>query len=145
MVCAEYWWLPQANPLYVIDILYSRKLIFSKGVDFPNVKIVCTAGLPSTIVDVLQRAGRALRTSMETALFVLFYEAWALEINENEYMGDESDPDRPRKDLRLSSRRAERAPLSGIKLVQLKTCSRRFFAYYLNDTSAEGMCNSVSW
>ncbi|PPQ74938.1 hypothetical protein CVT26_011412, partial [Gymnopilus dilepis] len=38
----------------------------SVGVDFPNVKIVCAADLPSTIVDVLQRAGRALRASMET-------------------------------------------------------------------------------
>jgi len=29
----------------------------SVGVDFPNVKIVCTAGLPETIVDALQRGG----------------------------------------------------------------------------------------
>ena len=66
-----------------------------KGVDFPNVKIVCTAGLPSTIVDALQRAGRALRASMEMALFVLFYEAWALEINVGDYTGAVLDPDRP--------------------------------------------------
>jgi len=47
-----------------------------KGVDFPNVKIECTAGLPSTTVGALQRAGRALRASMEMALFVLFDKAW---------------------------------------------------------------------
>ena len=106
--------------------------------DFPNVKIVCTAGLPSTTVDTLQRGGRALRVSKDWALFVIFYEAWALTINENDYTGDILDPDRPRKDLRVSSRRAERAPLSGILLVQSKSCLRRFFANYLNDTLPEG-------
>jgi hypothetical protein len=68
------------------------------------VKIVCTAGLPSTTVDALQRGGRALRVSKESALFVVFFEAWALTINENEYTGDVLDPDRPRKDLCISSR-----------------------------------------
>jgi hypothetical protein len=71
------------------------------------VKIVCTAGLPSTVVDGLQRGGRALRVSDDTALFVVFHEAWALEIEEKEYTGDVTDPDRPRKDLKLSSRRQE--------------------------------------
>ena len=75
---------------------------------------------------------------METALFVLFYEAWALEIKETDYSGDMSDPDRPRNDLRLASRRPERAPLSAIQLVQSKTCLRRFFASYLDDTLPEG-------
>src|SRR6266446_2858058 len=89
-------------------------------------------------VDALQRGSRALRVSKEWALFVVFFEAWALTINENEYTGDVLDPDRPRKDLRISSRRAERAPLSGIQLVQSKTCLRRFYASYLNDTSPEG-------
>lgn len=99
---------------------------------------MCTAGLPSTTVDTLQRGGRALRVSRDWALFVLFYEAWALVIKEDEYTGDVLDPDRPRKDLRISSRRAERAPFSGIRLVQSKTCLRRFFASYLNDTLLEG-------
>jgi hypothetical protein len=89
-------------------------------------------------VDVLQRAGRALRTSMETALFVLFYEAWALEIKITDYTGDIQDPDRPRHDLRLSSKRSERAPLSGVRLIQLVTCIRQYFAEYLDDKSAEG-------
>jgi hypothetical protein len=75
---------------------------------------------------------------METALFVLFYEAWAHKIKETDYTGDTSDPDRPRNDLRLASRRPERAPLSAIQLVQLKTCLRHFFAIYLDDASPEG-------
>ena len=99
---------------------------------------MCTAGLPSTIVDALQRAGRALRTSMEPALFVLFYEAWALDIKEMDYTGDVQDPDRPRHDLQLSSKRPDRAPLSAVRLIQLKTCIRQYFADYLNDKSPEG-------
>jgi hypothetical protein len=75
---------------------------------------------------------------METALFVLFYEAWALEIKETDFTGDTSDPDRPRNDLRLASRRPERAPLSAIQLVQSKTCLRLFFVKYLDDKSPEG-------
>ena len=45
-----------------------------QGVDFPDVKIVCTAGLPGTTVNTLQCAGRALRNSDEDALFVVFYD-----------------------------------------------------------------------
>ena len=100
-------------------------------------KIVCTASLPSTTVDTLQH-GCVLRVSRDWALFVVFYEAWALMIKEDEYTGNVLDPDRPRKDLRISSQCAERAPLSGIWLVQLKTCLCRFFTSYLNDTLLEG-------
>ncbi|KAF9484311.1 P-loop containing nucleoside triphosphate hydrolase protein [Pholiota conissans] len=42
----------------------------SVGVDFPNVKIVCTVDLPSTIVDALQRGGRA-NTRKALTLIVL--------------------------------------------------------------------------
>ncbi|KAH9017400.1 P-loop containing nucleoside triphosphate hydrolase protein [Lactarius hengduanensis] len=76
----------------------------SVGVDFPDVKIVCTAGLPGTMVDVLQRAGRALCNSNEDALFIVFYESWAHELSLDEYSeGDLGDPDRPRSTLKPSS------------------------------------------
>ncbi|KAH9069630.1 P-loop containing nucleoside triphosphate hydrolase protein [Lactarius deliciosus] len=57
----------------------------SVGVDFPDVKIVCTAGLPGSMVDVLQRGGRALRNSDDDALFVIFYEPWVHDISLDEY------------------------------------------------------------
>lgn len=86
---------------------------------------------------------------METALFVLFYEAWALEIKETDYSsGDISDPDRPRNDLRVASRRPERAPLSAIQLIQSTTCLRQFFASYLDDTLPEGrliLCPTIKF
>ena len=101
-------------------------------------------GLPSTIVDGLQRGGRAFRVSNSTALFVVFHEAWALDIQEEDYTGDINDPDRPQKDLRSSSRRQERAPLSGIRLVQSSACIRRFYADYLDDKAPEGLrCHLV--
>ena len=75
---------------------------------------------------------------METALFVLLYKAWALEIKETDYTGDKSDPDHPRNDLRLASQRPERAPLSAIQLVQLRTCLHQFFVIYLDDASPIG-------
>jgi superfamily II DNA/RNA helicase len=42
-----------------------------QGIDFPNVKIVCTAGLPTTVVEALQRGGRTIRIGDEDALFGL--------------------------------------------------------------------------
>jgi superfamily II DNA helicase RecQ len=69
---------------FLLVLIFLPDFIFSvtKGIDFPNVKIVCTAGLPSTIVDALQRGGRAIRiVSVDPALFVVFYDPWA-QINE---------------------------------------------------------------
>ncbi|KAF8166050.1 P-loop containing nucleoside triphosphate hydrolase protein [Pholiota molesta] len=109
----------------------------SVGVDFPNVQIVCTAGLPSTIVDALQRAGRAIRTGNEPALFVLFHESWALEIDPDDYM-EGTDPDRPRSNLDTHSRQRDRAPLSVVRLIRCSSCLRQFFTDYLNDQSTIG-------
>ncbi|KAF9470443.1 hypothetical protein BDN70DRAFT_821377 [Pholiota conissans] len=109
----------------------------SVGIDFPNVKIVCTLGLPSTIVDALQRGGRAIRTGDETALFIVFHEQWALDIKESEFM-DGTDPDRPRANLGLHPRAQERAPLSAVRLVQCKTCLRKYYAEYLCDEAENG-------
>ncbi|KDR79157.1 hypothetical protein GALMADRAFT_63303 [Galerina marginata CBS 339.88] len=113
----------------------------SVGIDFPNVKIVCTVGLPTNIVDALQRGGRAIRTGDEHALFVVFYEPWALEINLEDYLDTNrsngiDDPDRPRDKLKVNSQRRERAPYSSVRLVQRPTCLRQFYAEYLNDHSA---------
>ncbi|KAF9486495.1 P-loop containing nucleoside triphosphate hydrolase protein [Pholiota conissans] len=110
----------------------------SVGIDFPNVQIVCQVGLPATIVDAIQRGGRAIRTGNETALFVVFHEEWALNIKEDEYP-EGIDPDRPRADLRSNSRAQERAPLSGIRLAQCTICLRQFYADYLNDQTAAAM------
>jgi hypothetical protein len=103
------------------------------------VKIVCTVGLPTTIVDGLQRGGRAIRQSNEDALFVIFYEHWVLDINLENYTGDPLDPDRPRTELRDNSHRRDRAPYSSVKLIQGKMCIRAFFSDYLNDKLPGGM------
>ena len=113
---------------------------FLQGVDFPNVKIVCTVGLPGTLVDVLQRAGCALRNSDDPALFVLFYESWVHDISLDEYKnGDLCDPDRPRSNLKQNSRKQERTPYSSLKLVKSDECIRLFFAQYLGDKTPEGI------
>ncbi|KAF8263753.1 hypothetical protein EI94DRAFT_1772849 [Lactarius quietus] len=116
----------------------------SVGVDFPDVKIVCTAGLPGTMVDILQRGGCALRNSHDDALFVVFYKPWVHEISLDEYdNGNLCDPDRPRGPLKQSSKRCERAPFSCLKYVKLVTCLQAEFASYLGDTSTSGT-NDIS-
>ncbi|KAH8983561.1 hypothetical protein EDB86DRAFT_2811389, partial [Lactarius hatsudake] len=111
----------------------------SVGVDFPDVKVVCTAGLPGTMVDVMQHGGRALRNSDEDALFVVFYESWVHDISLDEYSeGDLGDPDRPRGPLKPSSQRRDCAPFSCVNLVKGATCLRAQFASYLDDTSPSG-------
>lgn len=92
------------------------------------------------MVDVLQRAGRALRNSHEDALFIILYDPWAKDISLDEYIeGDLCDPDRPRAKLKSSSHRRERVPFSCLKIVKSATCLRAHFASYLNDTSSAGM------
>lgn len=116
-----------------------------QGVDFPDVKIVCTAGLPGSTVNTLQRAGRALRNSNADALFVIFYDPWVKEISLDEYTDDLSaDPDRPRSQLKPTSQRRERVPLSSLRLVKCGTCLRRQFTEYLNDTSQAGVVGFFS-
>jgi hypothetical protein len=74
---------------------------------------VCTVGLPGTTVDTLQRAGRAFRNSDVDALFVIFYEPWVQDISLGKYdNGDQTDPDRPRGQLKLHAQQRDRAPLS---------------------------------
>ena len=110
-----------------------------KSVDFPDVKIVCTVGLPGTAVDALQHAGQACRYSNADALFVIFYEPWVHDILLSEYdNGDQTDPDRPRGQLKLHGRRHDRVPLSSLRLVKGSACIRSEFATYLGDTSEEG-------
>jgi hypothetical protein len=106
------------------------------------VKIVCNVGLPATIVDALQRGGRAIRQSDDDALFVIFYEPWVLDIDLDDYStGNILDPDRPRKDLHDNSLRRDRAPYFSVKLIQDKICLRKSFADYLGDTLPGGLKN----
>jgi superfamily II DNA/RNA helicase len=134
---------------FSIDVLSCAFDFFfsvTKGIDFPNVKVVCTAGLPSTIVDALQRGGRAIRiASVDPALFVVFYDPWALEIKKEEYTyGSPEDPDRPRKEQKQTSSRRDRAPLSSLQLVHTPDCLRAFYANYLADNAPEGKSLSLA-
>ncbi|KAF8273934.1 hypothetical protein EI94DRAFT_1563106 [Lactarius quietus] len=115
----------------------------SVGVDFPDVKIVCTAGLPSTMVDILQHGGCTLCNSHDNVLFIILYECWIHNISLDEYTeGDLSDPDCPRAKLKMSSQRCKHAPLSCLRLVKSPTCLQAHFASYLDDTSPTGAVNS---
>jgi hypothetical protein len=93
-------------------------------VDLPNVKIVCTAGLPETIVDALQRGGRAIQiASTEDALFVVFYDPWVTDIKLDDYKnGNILDPDRPRHEIHEKSSRRDRAPFYSVLLVKCEEC-----------------------
>ena len=107
--------------------------------DFPNVKIVCTVGLPSTTTDTLQRGGRAFRNSTEDALFVIFYEPWIEEISLDDFKNfDATDLDRPRMPLKANSQRRERAPFYSVKICQEISCTRKGFANYLGDELTDG-------
>jgi hypothetical protein len=100
---------------------------------------VCTAGLPSTTIDTLQRGGHANRNSTDDALFLIFYDPWVHDINPSEFTNfDPADLDRPRATLKPNSPRRERAPYHGIRLIHDKLCIRKQFALYLNDQSPDG-------
>ncbi|EDR07604.1 uncharacterized protein LACBIDRAFT_327990 [Laccaria bicolor S238N-H82] len=112
----------------------------SVGVDFPNVKIVCTVSLPSTTTDTLQCGDRAFHNSTEDALFVIFYEPWIEEISLDNFKNfDMTDLDRPRMTLKANSQLHERAPFYRVKICQEISCTRKGFANYLGDQSTDGM------
>ncbi|PPQ81297.1 hypothetical protein CVT24_009899 [Panaeolus cyanescens] len=91
----------------------------SVGVDFPNVSIVCQVGFPGSVMDLLQRAGRAARNTAEPAMFIVFYERWVKDMPRGSFQyGDQSDPDRPQGSLKLQSQRRERIPYSCVNLVK---------------------------
>jgi hypothetical protein len=72
-------------------------------------------------------------------LFLIFYEPWALTIPLDAFNhGSSNDPDRPRAMLKPVASRKDRAPLSCVRLVQCKSCLRKFFASYLDDMARNG-------
>lgn len=87
--CLQHW----DSLLWVLVLLQSDSrphLDASQGVDFLDVKIVCTASLPSTRVDVLQHGGCTLCNSYKDAVFIILYEPWVHQISLDEY--NEGDP-----------------------------------------------------
>ncbi|KAN0128795.1 hypothetical protein V8E53_013382 [Lactarius tabidus] len=108
----------------------------SMGVDFLDIKIICTAGLPSMMVDILQCGGRALHNSQDDALFIILYKHWVHDILLDEYnKGDMGDPDCPRAKLKSSSQQYEHVPFSCLKL----------FSSYLDDTSTAALMHTTTF
>jgi len=71
--------------------------------DFPDVEIVCNAGLPN-IVKIRQRGGRGGRRDGDLGLSVMFYEPWVLNIRFEDFKyGEADDPDRLRSFLKPTS------------------------------------------
>ncbi|KAL0063541.1 hypothetical protein AAF712_009546 [Marasmius tenuissimus] len=125
--------------------IYCTTKANSTGIDYPDVDIVVNVDVPPDVPEGLQRAGRVVRASEKTGLFLILYEAWVVEIDLDEFtvdhMGvDPKDPDRPRKALSDKSTRQERVPRSFTKLIQDgEKCLREFFAEYLNDKSTSAL------
>ncbi|THU75800.1 hypothetical protein K435DRAFT_706404, partial [Dendrothele bispora CBS 962.96] len=124
----------------------------STGIDHPDVEIVCIAGLPSDITDLIQRGGRAVRQIAADGLCVIFHEKWACSVDPADYGLDvmnpitidsidfHSDIDRPRKKpLTLYSPPQDRASLACVLITKRLFCKRLFFSKCLGDTSKDGM------
>ncbi|KAJ3516126.1 hypothetical protein NMY22_g14281 [Coprinellus aureogranulatus] len=113
----------------------------AQGVDFPDVDIVCTVGVPNSMVESIQRGGRGGRQTGSFALFITFYEQWVTEISLDEYAeGDPENPDRTRTNpLSAKATKQERAPYVSVQFIQTPDCLRYFFAMLLNDYSDEAM------
>lgn len=101
---------------------------------------MCSAGVPGSLVEAIQRGGRGGRRPGSFSLFIIFYEAWVREISLDDFTkGNMDDPDRTRVvPLPAKATKKERAPYSSIKCVQCCTCLRAFFACELNDTATDG-------
>ncbi|RXW23949.1 hypothetical protein EST38_g1909 [Candolleomyces aberdarensis] len=113
----------------------------SQGVDFPHVDIVCSVGVPPSIVEALQHGGCGGRKAGSQSLFLVFYEPWACDILLDEYTaGDTNNPDRTcRIPLPLRPTRPERACYASLQFVQYWSCLRVFFGNHLNDTAHDAL------
>ncbi|KAG2003761.1 ATP-dependent DNA helicase recQ [Coprinopsis cinerea AmutBmut pab1-1] len=113
----------------------------AQGVDFPDVDIVCSVGVPGSLVEAIQRGGRGGRREGSISLFVVFYETWAKGVAISDYTsGDLNDPDRTLvSPLPQRASQKQRAPLSSIRFVQCTNCLRVFFAQELNDTAPDAL------
>ncbi|THV00107.1 P-loop containing nucleoside triphosphate hydrolase protein [Dendrothele bispora CBS 962.96] len=120
----------------------------STGIDHPDVEIVCIAGLPSNVMDLTQRGGRAVRQISGDGLCVLFYEKWAREIDLGDYdlnledgleldsIDFSLDIDRPRRlTLNIKSLPQDRASMACVLLTRRVLCMRAFFAKCMRDNA----------
>jgi superfamily II DNA helicase RecQ len=108
-----------------------------KGIDHPDVDIVCIAGLPSDAATIYQEFGRAARAKGASGFGILFYDSWAKEINLASFSNLE-DLDCPQQ-LPLTKRSGpqDRVGYASIALAHSENCMRALFARYLDDSSPE--------
>ena len=84
------------------------------------------AGLPTSIVDVLQRRGRVGHQDGSKGLFVVFYEPWVQMVSLGEFNNSNSDdPDQPRALVKPTSFKKDQAPFACVQAVQHKECLRK--------------------
>ncbi|KAF8221223.1 hypothetical protein L208DRAFT_1329412, partial [Tricholoma matsutake] len=115
-----------------------------QGVDFPDVKIVCNAGLPGNIVDSLQCRGHVGQHNGDQGLFVIFYEPWVTSIHLEQYEGSCDDPDQPQGTLKPTSLARDCASRASVKLMQCEDCRQLFFADYLGDKTPSDNLSSYT-
>jgi hypothetical protein len=126
-------WREYSKSLCISNIVYC--LSTNQGIDHPDIEIVCIAGLPSGIMEVIQRGGRAVRQIIAHGLCVLFHEKWVSDISLSDYglssnatidsIDFHTDLDRPRKlTLTQYSPPQDRAPLACVLLTKQMGCKR---------------------
>lgn len=106
--------------LTILSLLFTEWPI--QGVDFPDVKIVCNAGLPGNVIDSLQRGGCVGQCDGDQGLFVIFYEPWVTSIPLEQCESSCDDPDWPQRTLKPTSSARDHASLASVKLMQHKDC-----------------------
>ena len=101
-------------------------------------------GMPADGTTTIQRGGRGGRNTKDKSLFLIMYEQWAKEVK-LDAVSDGDDPDRPFSfDNKKYGTKLARTGVFSYRLIQSTTCIRHLFAGYLQDNTADGMCNPQS-
>ncbi|KAF8256917.1 P-loop containing nucleoside triphosphate hydrolase protein [Lactarius quietus] len=119
-----------------------------RGLDIPDIEVVIQYGITRDVPTTLQRCGRAGRSPMGKAIFLLMYEPWVMKINCNAVEAEAvSDPDHPNvPKLTQHSKKQARTGVAMIKVVQLEQkCLRQMFAAYLNDVACDALDFTAGW
>ncbi|KAF5335342.1 hypothetical protein D9611_011739 [Ephemerocybe angulata] len=94
----------------------------STGLDVAGIPLVIQYGIPRDISSLLQRGGRAGRSTTAIALYIMMYEPWVLQIDISGVSSDiASDPDRPiLEPLQKNSSKQERTSWEMYHIFQQK-------------------------
>ncbi|KAJ7150362.1 P-loop containing nucleoside triphosphate hydrolase protein [Mycena filopes] len=118
------------------------------GLDVPEIDGVINYGLPEKVPMCFQWEGRAGRSTSPDAFALTMVEPWVYDMDLNDAVDDNNDPDRPLLSDGLTKkhpRKQERVGTASVRLARCESCKRSAYAKFFEDTDAEALDFTCLW